>query len=432
MVSANLADAIVTDAWRPRSAPRRLVPAIAETVRADLSAIALPAVDRVSAELTVLDITKWFGETSGGVRTYLHEKARYVAAREALRHVLVVPGPFDGYALGDGVRTYRLRGPRIPTQTAYRFLFATRTTRRILRHEAPSIIEVGSPFLVPWVTAFASRGLGVPLVAFHHTSLAGHALPPRRPAQLHNARTRGLGAYLRRLNRLFSTTIVASDFAAEELRRVGIDRVSRIPLGVDLEHFHPSRREQRRATRRRFALPEDRPVVLYMGRLAPEKSLGVVLDAWPAVARATGAQLVIAGAGSAERDLRARAPHGSITWLPFLSDRERVARLHAAADVYLSPGAVETFGLSALEAMASGVPVVTPAAGGGGELVQRSQAGAEYEPGSPSDAARALLAVLGGEPRILGARGRAYAERAHAWSTVFDQLIDTYREVLAR
>lgn len=417
---------------RERGPSPRPIPEVSETVRADLSRAALPAIDRWTADLTVLDITKWFGETSGGVKTYLREKARYVSARETLRHVLVVPGPFDGYALGAGVRTYRLRGPRIPTQTAYRFLFATRTTRRIVRHERPDLIEVGSPFFVPWVTALAARGLGIPLVAFHHTSLAGMPQGAHAPSWGRRARLRLTGAYLRRLNRLFATTIVASDFAAGELHQVGIDRVTRVPLGVDLAHFHPSRRDLRRATRRRFALSEDRPLVLYVGRLAPEKSLEVALDAWPAVARATGAQLVIVGAGAAERALKQRATGEAVTWIPFLSDREMVARLHAAADVYLSPGAVETFGLSALEAMASGVPVVTAAQGGGWELVQRSQAGVGYEPGSPGDAARALLEVLGHDPRILGARGRAYAEREHGWSTVLDRLFDTYREVLAR
>lgn len=109
-----------------------------------------------------------------------------------------------------------------------------------------------------------------------------------------------------------------------------------------------------------------------------------------------------------------------------------VARLHACADVYVSPGAVETFGLSTLEAMASGVPVVTAAHGGGWELVQRSHAGLGHEPGNAGDAARALTAMLTGDGPAHGALGRAYAEREHAWYTVFDRLFAVYREVLQR
>ncbi len=410
--------------------PTVLLPAVAETTRLPLARASLPARDRPQATLTVLDITKWVGEGSGGVRTYLGEKARHVAAHDALRHVLVAPGPFDGVALGDGVRTYRLRGPLIPTQTAYRFLLATRTTRRVLEHERPDIIEVGSPFFVPWVTALAARRLGAPMVAFHHTSLAAlpGSLALRRMAR--GAWHGAVGRYLRLLNRLFRTTIVASAFAADELRRLGIERVSLVPLGVDLAQFHPSRRAARARTRHRFGLPLDRPVVLYVGRLAREKRLEVVLDGWREVERATGARLVIAGAGEEERALRLRRPEASVTWLPFQGDRDAVARLHGAADAYLSPGETETFGLAALEAMASGVRVVTPAAGGGWELVQRADAGVGYAPGAPRDMARAVIEALGADREAMGQRGRAHAEREHGWSTVFDRLFTLYREVL--
>jgi len=388
----------------------------------------LPPRDRPAARLTVLDITKWFAEGSGGVRTYLSEKARYVSARAHLRHVLVVPGPFDAVSVGEGVRTYRLRGPRIPTQTAYRFLLATRSTRRLVLHEQPTVIEVGSPFVVPWVTALASRGLGTPLVAFHHTSLA--ALP--RSLGWHSRwLSRAAGAYVRRLGRLFRTTIVASQFAADELRRVGIERVSHVPLGVDLAHFNPRRAADRERTRRRLGLPLDRPVVLYVGRLAREKGLEVAMDAWRHVAQVTGAQLVVAGAGSHAEALRRRAGDAPVTWIPYLADRDLVAQLHGAADVYLSPGEMETFGLSALEAMASGVPVVSAAAGGGWELVQRSQAGVGYEPGSPHALQRAVEEALGSRHAALSANARPYAEREHGWTAVFDRLFALYHEVLS-
>ncbi|MFP5356115.1 MAG: glycosyltransferase, partial [Gemmatimonadota bacterium] len=335
--------------------PAAPIPAIAQTSRMPLARAPLPDIDRPAAALAILDITKWFADGSGGVRTYLGEKARYVSGRDALRHVLVVPGPFDGVALGDGVRTYRLRGPLIPTQSAYRFLLATHTTRRVLEHERPDIIEVGSPFIVPWVTAMAARRLRAPMVAFHHTSLAGlpHSMALRRVAG--RAYFRMTGAYLRQLNRLFCTTIVASAYAADELRRIGIDRVTHIPLGVDLAHFHPGRRAQRERTRRRFWLPVDRPLVLYVGRLAREKRLEIVLDGWREVEIATGARLVVVGAGAESRALRSRHPGAAVTWLPYQEDRDMVARLYGAADAYLSPGETETFGLAALEAMASGV-----------------------------------------------------------------------------
>ena len=391
----------------------------------------LPPNDRPQAELSILDITKWFGETSGGVKTYLLEKARYVAARPRLRHVLIIPGPRDHITLGSGVRTYRLRGPLIPTQTAYRFLFATRSTRRIIEHERPGIIEVGSPFFVPWVTALARRRIGTPMVSFYHTSLAGGdpcIATERRSSR--GVRQRVTASYLRLLHRLFRTTIVASDFAGDELRRLGIDNVTRVPLGVDLAHFHPDRRQQATDTRQRLGLPPDRPLVLYVGRLAREKRLDVLLEAWCEVERATGAHLVIVGSGSEERALRAHSRAVRVSWLPHQGDRENVARLHAAADIYISPGDAETFGLSALEALSSGTPVVSAARGGVAEQVQSSGAGVLYDPDSPEALTRAVVNVLGADLKSLGGRGRVYAEQEHGWATVFDRLFMVYREVL--
>ena len=388
----------------------------------------LPAPDRPTASTAVLDVTKWFGETSGGVKTYLVEKARWISRREDVRHTLVIPGAFDALAEGRGTRVYRLQGPRVPNQ-AYRFLLAPRTLRRIIAHERPTVIEVGSPVFVPWVTAFATRGLGIPLVQFYHTSIAGawRSLGlARAPGRL----GRGLLAHwVRSLDRLVARTIVASDFAARELAEAGVSRVTRVPLGVDLDHFYPARRAMRERTLRRLGLPLDRPMVLSVGRLAPEKRLECLVDAWPNVERATGAHLVIVGSGPLEAALRARCAATRVTWLPYQHDRVTLANLIAAADLFVAPGDVETCGLAALEALASGVPVVSSAEGAVAELVDASRAGATFQSGSAAGCAHAVRDVLAGDFASLSLRARSYAEREHDWATVFSRLLAVYQEV---
>ena len=84
----------------------------------------LPAPLRPDAALGVLDVTKWFGATSGGTRSYLLAKAAHVAARPALRHVLVVPGARDVVGSAAGARAYQLRSPPVPGQAPYRLLLA--------------------------------------------------------------------------------------------------------------------------------------------------------------------------------------------------------------------------------------------------------------------------------------------------------------------
>ena len=399
--------------------------------RLDLSRSALPAPLRPAASLGVLDASEYFGETSGGVRTYLLQKSRYVNTRPALRQVLVVPGAEDELVDADGVRCYRLGGRTIPTQAPYRFMTSAARMRRILAHERPHIVEAGSAYFVPWLVRGAARRLAVPVVWFCHGNI------PRIIAPLLECDTllrRGVSSvaarYVRRIADGVATTIVASDFARRDLERYGIERITRVPLGVDLERFHPGRREQREETRRRYRLPAG-PLAVYAGRFTGEKQLEVAIDAWRALG-GTGATLALVGGGPLHDRLAARASGLPVRLLPFEHDRDVLADLYAAADLYLAPGPAETFGLAALEAMATGTPVLSVDSGGVAEQVERSGAGAVYPVGDAAALAEAARGLLGGDLAALGARGRAYAEAHHGWDAVLDQVFDVYREVLQR
>jgi len=416
------------------SIERTLFPSASPLADFNLAESVLPDTRRSQAELGVLDITKWFGETSGGVRTYLLQKARYVEARPALRHVLVIPGARDAITSGNGVRCYRLRGPRIPTQHPYRFMLATRSIRRIIEHERPGVIEVGSPFLVPWVTKRAARRLDVPLVGFFHSNFprAICSFPERSHGlrrQAHDAAWR----YVRRLNQEFEVTIVASRFMVDDLEAHGARRVECVPLGVDLDHFHPRRRADAAATRAARGLPADRPLVAFIGRFAREKEVDVLLRAWDTIERETDASLVLVGDGPARRRLQARGPSSRVFWLPYENDREELANFLAAVDLLVSPGSIETFGLSALEAGASGTAVLSADRGGVSEQLAASGGGATFtagDSGSLADEAVRLLRARDDLPS-LGMLGRAYAVREHSWSSVFDRIFDIYRRVAA-
>ena len=115
----------------------------------NLARTSFPPPLRPEAGLSVLDITKYFGEKTGGIRTYLLEKARYVEANPSLRQVLVVPGPEDTLTESRGVRAYRLRGPRIPTEEAYRFLLATRPLTGFWTTSGPTLSKSAVPSLSP-------------------------------------------------------------------------------------------------------------------------------------------------------------------------------------------------------------------------------------------------------------------------------------------
>ena len=397
----------------------------------DLSRLALPPRLRPDARLSVLDITEFYGDTTGGIRTYLREKTAYVEAREQYREVLVLPGRRDAVTESNGVRCYRVRGPKVPKQDPYRFMLATRASRRIAVHEHPDIIEVGSPGLVPWMVRLAARGLNIPVVAFYHSNFPRVFSPFPEQA---NAFRRGLfelaWGYARLLDKSFAHTIVCSEFVANDLRNAGIDRVTRIPLGVDLTLYHPSRRERRNEVRARHDLPGG-PVAGFVGRFAVEKELDVLIAAWPEVYRRTGAQLVLVGDGPMRARLIAQA--GDAPWarfLPYEGRPERLADLVAALDIFVAPSSNETFGLAALEALASGTPVLSANRGGISEQVLASGGGMLFESGNSGSLAEMAVKLFAGDLARFGNHGRLHAERNHSWDSVFDRIFALYETIV--
>jgi alpha-1,6-mannosyltransferase len=382
--------------------------------------------------LGVLDISEFFGETTGGVRTYLLQKARYVESRPELRQILVVPGARDSIHETNGVRCYRLHGPSVPTQKPYRFMLATRSTSRIVAHERPDLIEVGSAWCAPWLVHLATRSLQVPAVWFYHSNFPRVIAPwPATVGRLRREASRFAWSYVRHLSRMVDATLAPSEFVANELEREGVERIQRVTLGVDLERFHPRRRAFGSETRHRLGLP-DGPLALYVGRLAREKELDLLLAAWSEVERRSGARLVLIGDGPSRRRLQRQAGSERFYWLPFQRDRERVADLLAAVDLYVAPCSLETFGLSALEALSSGTPILSADRGGVAETVIRSGAGALFRSGDPGALVETACQLLTANLGELGRQGRAHAEAYHGWDMVFDRLFEVYRGILNR
>jgi alpha-1,6-mannosyltransferase len=392
----------------------------------------LPPISRSGAALTVLDLTKAFAETPGGVRTYLEHKSRFVSARDDLRHIVIVPGARRVMHDDAGVRWYRLWGPPMPRTSGYRFLVDAAAVSRIVEHERPDIIEVGSPLLAPWIAARAARARQIPLVTFFHTNVARAICPhPDRAGRAARAAGALAWRYARRVSKLSQMTIASSHFLVRELQEAGIERVTRVPLGVDADVFHPSRRRCRNETRRDLNLP-DGPLAIYAGRLSMDKELDVLVDAWPAIEQQSNAHLLVMGSGPLETRVQSRLRARRVVWRGFEPDAGRFASVLAAADLYIAPtSTIETFGLTPLEALASGTPVLAAAPGAISELVAASGAGATFRAGDAQSLAEAAIRLFKTDLAAAGALGRSYAEREHAWPIVFDRLFSIYRTIVS-
>ncbi len=195
-----------------------------------------------------------------------------------------------------------------------------------------------------------------------------------------------LGSYARRLDRLFLSTLVASESAAAELRGAGVTRTVRVPLGVDLSTFAPWRRA--RATgNAATAWPPGARAARRLRRPTRAREGAGDRDRRMAAIRpgADARRSLIVGQGPLLQQLQSLAPPvHRFAFCPFRT-RERTSPIFSPrATRLLAPSPVETFGLAALEALACGTPVITADRGGVAEQVRRSNGGVCFVPATPS------------------------------------------------
>ena len=223
--------------------------------------------------------------------------------------------------------------------------------------------------------------------------------------------------------------VAVSQEIVDELERVGVppDRIARIPYGVDLDRFRPVDAARRAAIRRELGWG-DGPVVVFVGRLEPEKGLETLLDAWPLVRDALpAATLVIAGQGVQREVLERRGVAG----VSFLGPVREPAPLMQAADCFVLPSYTEGLPNALLEALASGLPCVTTTIGGSSEAVRDGVEGHLVPPGEAVPLARALVAALSGDARDrMGTAARARAAALYSLEGNADRLVEVYRRLV--
>ncbi len=380
------------------------------------------------------DLTQSWSEVGGGVRTYLLHKRRHILEATPHRHLMIVPGKRDKVIEEDRAITVTIASPRVPGSPHYRLMLRNRAVRETLAHFRPDLIECQDAYNLPWAAiGHRKRHPGTALVAAYMTDFP--TVYVERPFSKFIGRPAAAlcrricysycGALYRRFDEVFA---LGENGGGAKLRSHGVDHVSVVPLGVELGEFGPTRRDDR--LRAKLGLTDNRPLLIYVGRLDGEKKPDVVVEAFRRLPHGLGAKLALIGEGPLKDEIAALGDEGII--MPgYMRDRPELARWLASADIYVSAMADETFGVSIVEAQASGLPVVGVAAGAMLDRVT-DQAGRLGPVGDSAAMAENIMAVWNGDRVAMADQARAQALQ-FSWERSMEALFgEVYPGAFAR
>ncbi len=387
----------------------RLIPGLDEEVSETLRCLRASTAD---ARPRLVDTTMLYAPRSGGVKRYLLSKKAWLEShRPGVAHSLVVPGPRHE-AGDDGV--IKLHATKLPFGDGYRWPSSVRRWGAWVAALEPSVIEAGDPYTPGQGALEAGQRAGCPVVGFCHSDPAGLAALhfgewAKKPVEKRWAQ----------LFSQFDRVVSPSRFIARRLEEAGVRDIVIRPLGVEIETFHPDRRD-RAWLLKKLDLPDSARLLCFAGRPAREKNIGVLIEAVQKLGAPYHLVLVGAGAGMPAEE--------RVISLPYEANPRVVARIIASCDAFVHANDKEPFGLIVLEAMACGRPVVGVNAGGVAETVDES-VGQLARSADPGHYAEAVEALFRRDIEVIGQAARARTVERFAWNKVFEDLCTVYAEV---
>lgn len=384
--------------------------------------------------MRILMVSDVYFPRVNGVSTSI---ATYRDSLRALGHevTLIAPAYPAGRADEDWVRRVPSRGVWLDPEDRMMRWGALMSLTDGLRRERFDLVHIQTPFVAHYAGLRLARRLGIPAIESYHTYFEEYlsCYLPLAPRPLTRAWAR---MFSRSQGNAVDAVVTPSRAMHDKLADYGVTTpIGIIPTGLDLPRFTGGDRQR---FRRKLGIPEDRPLLLYVGRVAHEKNIDFLLETLTEIRRVEPrALLLVAGEGPAETHLHhlcTRLGIGeNVLFTGYLDRAGSLLDCYAAADVFVFASHTETQGLVLLEAMAMGLPVVAHAVMGAREVLREGEGALVAAPGDRADFAAQVLRLLG-DPSLLHEQRQRAREYAARWSNeaCAQRMVELYQETVLR
>ncbi len=372
------------------------------------------------------DLTQSYSAKGGGVRTFLSEKRKYLIEQTDAHHCLIIPGAEDRIVQDKRWTRIEIASPKVPGSPNYRLLLRSGAVMRALKEIQPDVVECHDAYNLPWA-ALRHRGQyqRTVLIAGYHTDFPS-VYVERFGKRYFGSRAAGRlksvsYKYAANLYRRFDSFYTMTQSAAEHFSSFAIPGINIMTLGADMSCFNPGKRSE--DLRAALRMEADAPLLIYVGRIDRERKSRIVVDAFKRLPRHWNAGLVMIGDGNERLALEQECEGYNAHFPGFVADREELARYLASSDLYVSAMENETFGISVIEAQASGLPVVGVRAGA---MIDRvpSHLGRLGAPGDAEEMAENIAAVWMNRLARVGDRARRHVQETFSWRATFEKLFE--------
>lgn len=389
--------------------------------------------------MRILIATDTYYPSVNGAAYFTYRLANTLAKK---RHNVFVMCPSKSFkntiSNDDGVIVYGIRSIHIPIYQNFRI--SPLTISRKIIHKAieeisPDIVHVQNHFMIGKGAVIAAKKFGIPVMGTNHfmpENLVHYFhLPKIAEKWLIKFGWKQCIRIFEQLDYITTPTKTAADL----LKKAGFSKeIVPISCGIDLERFNPT--NEGLYLKKRYTIPEDKPVLLYVGRLDKEKRIEVILRALPDILRTINVHLVLAGIGKEKKKLETLIKklniQRAITFTGFVPDKD-LQNIYRIADVFVIAGIVELQSIVTMEAMASGLPIVAVNAMALPELVHDKENGYLFFEGDSKTLAKKVLTILSDqELRKHMSKESLEIMKIHDINKIIEKYKSLYNEIIDR